>query len=210
MIIDQKKTTLAYRCPSCGTVPTSMVGAFSLSGDLFKLKCACGQSHLTVEKTPEDKLRLTVPCVVCPQPHSYVISKNVFFGSDIFVIPCSLCGVDICFIGKENEVASAVYRSNEEIMLALGENSLDSLKGKEDTDETDPAVFDMITFVISDLFDEGKISCRCPRGHGDYLTTIHKNHVSVECKNCKSRVEIPARGISDGEAFLETNSLELK
>ena len=71
MIIDQKKTTLAYRCPHCGAVPTSMVGAFSLSGDLFKLKCSCGNSHLTVEKTNDDKLRLTVPCVVCPQPHTY-------------------------------------------------------------------------------------------------------------------------------------------
>ena len=54
MIIDQKKTTLAYRCPHCGAVPTSMVGAFSLSGDLFKLKCSCGNSHLTVEKTNDD------------------------------------------------------------------------------------------------------------------------------------------------------------
>ncbi|MBQ3017552.1 MAG: hypothetical protein IJD89_01280, partial [Clostridia bacterium] len=118
MIIDQKKTTLAYRCPHCGSVPTSMVGAFSLSGDLFKLKCSCGHSHLTVEKTREDKLRLTVPCLVCPQPHSYILSKNVFFGSDIFVIPCSLCGIDICFIGKEREVASAVVRSNDERLKA--------------------------------------------------------------------------------------------
>lgn len=210
MIIDQKKTTLAYRCPACGSVPTSMVGAFSLSGDLFKLKCACGQSHLTVEKTRDDKLRLTVPCVACPQPHSYVISKNVFFGSDIFVIPCSLCGVDICFIGKENEVASAVYHSNEEIMLALGENSLDSLKSKENEEEADPAIYDMITFVISDLHDEGKIYCRCPEGHGDYLTTFLGDKVTVECKNCGARVEISARGIGDAEAFLEADSLTLK
>ena len=59
MIIDQKKTTLAYRCPHCGAVPTSMVGAFSLSGDLFKLKCSCGNSHLTLEKTNDDKI---FPC----------------------------------------------------------------------------------------------------------------------------------------------------
>ena len=209
MIIDQKKTTLAYRCPACGSVPTSMVGAFSLSGDLFKLKCACGQSHLTVEKTRDDKLRLTVPCVVCPQPHSYVISKNVFFGSDIFVIPCSLCGVDICFIGKENEIASAIYRSNEEIMLALGENSLDSIKSKEE-DYQDPAIFDMITFVISDLCEEGKISCRCPDGHGEYLTTFLKDSVKIECKACGASKEISARGVLDAETFLNTEELILK
>ena len=158
MIIDQKKTTLAYRCPHCGAVPTSMVGAFSLSGDLFKLKCSCGNSHRTLEKTNDDKLRLTVPCVVCPQPHTYMLSKNVFFNSDIFVIPCSLCGVDICFIGHERDVASAVVRSNEEILAALGDNSIDSLRQEKEENYTDPAVFDMITFVISDLADEGKIS----------------------------------------------------
>ena len=210
MIIDQKKTTLAYRCPSCGAVPTSMVGAFSLSGDLFKLKCSCTQSHMTVEKTQDDKIRLTVPCVACPQPHSYVLSKNVFFGSDIFVIPCSLCGVDICFIGKENEVASAILRSNEEILKALGENPIESLKSKDEEEYTDPAIFDMITFVISDLCDEGKIFCRCPEGHGDYLATILKNSVKVECKNCGASHEIVARGISDAESFLSKESLELK
>lgn len=210
MIIDQKKTTLAYRCPHCGAVPTSMVGAFSLSGDLFKLKCSCGNSHLTVEKTNDDKLRLTVPCVVCPQPHTYMLSKNVFFNSDIFVIPCSLCGVDICFIGHEKDVASAVVHSNEEILAALGDNSIDSLRQKEEGDYTDPAVFDMITFVISDLADEGKISCRCPDGHGEYLATILKNSVKVECKNCGASHEIIARGVSDGEEFLKTESLTLK
>ena len=69
MIIEQKKTTLAYRCPKCGCLPTSIVGAFSLSGNLFKLKCECGGSFMTVEKLEQGKIRLTVPCVACPTPH---------------------------------------------------------------------------------------------------------------------------------------------
>lgn len=210
MIIDQKKTTLAYRCPHCGSVPTSIVGAFSLSGDLFKLKCSCGHSHLTVEKTREDKLRLTVPCIVCPQPHSYILSKNVFFGSDIFVIPCSLCGIDICFIGKEREVASAVVRSNDEILKSLGDTPIDSLRGKEEEEYTDPAIFDMITYVISDLNDEGKIYCRCPEGHGDYLAKILNDSVEIECKNCGAKATILARSTQNAEDFLHTESLTLK
>ena len=71
MILDQKKTTLAYRCPSCGAVPTSMVGAFSLSGDLFKLKCDCGGSFMTVERLQDGKLRLTVPCSNNPQERHF-------------------------------------------------------------------------------------------------------------------------------------------
>jgi hypothetical protein len=139
-----------------------------------------------------------------------MLSKNVFFNSDIFVIPCSLCGIDICFIGHEREVSDAIARSNEEILAALGENSIDSLRQRDEEDYTDPAVFDMITFVISDLADEGKISCRCPDGHGEYLATILKNSVKVECKNCGASHEIIARGVSDGEEFLKTESLTLK
>ena len=210
MILDQKKTTLAYRCPSCGGVPTSMVGAFSLSGDLFKLKCTCGGSHLSVEKTHDDKIRLTAPCLVCPNPHSYIISKNVFFGSDIFVIPCALSGIDICFIGKENEVSLAVKRSNDEIVQLLGDASIEQLRAKKEHDFTDPMVFDIITYVISDLHEEGKIYCRCPEGHGDYLTTIYDSSVEVKCKSCGASITIEAGSTQGAEDFLHTEELHLK
>ena len=57
MIIEPKKTTLAYRCPACGGVPTSVVGIFSLNAELFKLKCDCGGSHMTVQKTEDGGFR---------------------------------------------------------------------------------------------------------------------------------------------------------
>jgi hypothetical protein len=186
-----------------------MVGAFSLSGDLFKLKCTCGGSQLNVEKTSDDKLRLTVPCLVCPTPHSYIISKNVFFGSDIFVIPCNLSGIDICFIGKEKEVASAILRSNDEIMKALGDTPIDSLRGS-DEDYTDPAVFDMITYVVSDLCEEGKIYCHCKDGEGEYQADILKSSVLVKCKKCGASKTIEAHGVGDAESFLHASELVLE
>ena len=209
MIIDQKKTTLAYRCPHCGAVPTSMVGAFSLSGNLFKLKCSCGESFLTVEKTDGDKLRLTVPCVVCPKPHSYIISNNVFFGSDIFVIPCALSGIDICFIGKERAVADAVLRSNEEIMKSLGEAGIDEFKDEAKNDY-DPALFDMVSYVISDLCDEGKIYCGCEDGDGEYIATIDQGCVRVECKKCGASISLELRDSEAAHEFLGKTELHLK
>lgn len=209
MIIDQKKTTLAYRCPHCGSVPTSMVGAFSLSGNLFKLKCSCGESVLTVEKIEGDKLRLTVPCVVCPKPHSYIISNNVFFGSDIFVIPCSLSGIDICFIGGERAVADAVLRSNEEIMKSLGEAGIDEFQSEAKNDY-DPALFDMVSYVISDLNDEGEIYCNCEDGQGEYLVTIDNGCVRVECKKCGAKTEIELRDSEAAHEFLGKTELHLK
>ena len=82
MIID-RKATFAYRCPACGGVPTAMASIFSLTGDRFKLKCDCGGSELIIDKLPENKYRLVVPCVACPHAHTYEISKDVMFNSDI-------------------------------------------------------------------------------------------------------------------------------
>lgn len=209
MIIDQKKTTLAYRCPVCGGVPTSIVGAFSLSANLFKLKCSCGGSHMTVEKLNDGKLRLTVPCVACPKPHTYTISKDVFFNSDIFVIPCSLCGVDLCFIGTEGSVSDAVKHSNEEILKALGDSSLQGLKNDKKHDLSDPQVVEIVTYVVHELNDEGKIFCNCKQGKGDYECNVYSDFVTVKCKNCKKSATIPADSTIAAHDFLNADKLTL-
>ena len=88
MVIDTKTTTLAYRCPHCGSGVISAVGMFSLSADMVKLKCTCGKSELTAVYTNDKKVRLSVPCLLCPKPHSFVVSQNVFYGRDLFLLPC--------------------------------------------------------------------------------------------------------------------------
>lgn len=209
MIIEQKKTTLAYRCPACGSVPTSMVGAFSLSGDLFKLKCSCGGSHMLLEKNRDGKLRLTVPCVACPTPHTYTLSSDVFFNSDIFVIPCSLCGIDLCFIGKEDKVSQAVEYSNEEIAKALGDHAIDSLRNEKSRDLSDPQIVEIVTYVVQDLNDEGKIYCGCEEGQGDYQCNVYNDFVTVKCKNCKKSATIPADSTIAAHEFLNADKLTL-
>lgn len=209
MIIEQKTTTLAYRCPVCGGVPTSMVGAFSLSGDLFKLKCSCGGSSMTLEKLRDGKLSLTVPCVACPSPHIYTLSKDVFYNSDVFVIPCSLCGVDICFIGKEKNVADAVNRSNEEILKILGESSLTSLKNNGEYNLSDPQVVEIITYVVHELNDEGKIYCGCPEGEGEYECNVYNDFVTVKCKKCKKSATLPTDSTIAAHEFLNADKLTL-
>ena len=51
MILDEKKTTVAYRCPGCGAMVRSMIGAFTLSADMMRLKCPCGESAVRVFRT---------------------------------------------------------------------------------------------------------------------------------------------------------------
>ncbi len=211
MILNQKQTTLAYRCPNCGGVTTSMVGAFSLSGNLFRLKCECHGSEMTVEKTDNGKMRLTVPCLTCSTNHSYTVSNSVFFDSDIFIIPCSMSGIDICFIGKENEVANAVTKSNEELLSMLGEEDINALKNQEkDKSELfDPQNLEIVRFVINELNEEKAIFCNC-KENGEFCCDIYDDYVKVRCIKCGASADIPINSTIKAHEFLETDKLILK
>ena len=87
MILDAKNTSVAYRCPHCGAGVVSVVGVFSLTGDMMKLKCSCGKSEMVLSRQ-DDRISLQVPCVLCPKPHSFTVSQNVFFSNDLFRLPC--------------------------------------------------------------------------------------------------------------------------
>ena len=73
MILNSRETCIAYRCPYCGTGVKSMVGVFSLSGAVKKLKCDCGSSELTITQLRDGKLRISAPCFFCMTEHSFVI-----------------------------------------------------------------------------------------------------------------------------------------
>ncbi|MGN1095214.1 MAG: hypothetical protein ACI4QR_02375, partial [Eubacteriales bacterium] len=115
MILEPKQTTIAYRCPACGSSVISVTGVFALSGDMIKLKCSCGGSELTIKNTADGKVRLTVPCLFCSNPHSFVVSKNILFGREIFMFPCAYSGIDVCFSGSKGAVMKALEESDKEI-----------------------------------------------------------------------------------------------
>ena len=210
MIIEPKKSTLAYRCPACGGVPTAIASIFSLSGDLFKIKCDCGGSELLVYKQPENKFMLVVPCVACPHPHTFEISKEVLFDSDIFIIPCSICGLDIFFLGKEELVSKEIKRSNDEIAQMLGDYALSSLKSDADESKlSNPAILDIVTFVIEDMKAEGVIHCGC-EDEGDYTCSITDEGVEIKCTKCSRSLTVPTDSTISAYDFLGADELTLK
>ena len=75
----------------------SPVGAFALTGDMFRLKCPCGGSALEIQLGKE-KVRLVVPCVACPPPHHYNMSRQLFFPGH-FPLP-ALTSVGCAFISS--------------------------------------------------------------------------------------------------------------
>ncbi len=186
MILDPKQTTIAYRCPSCGAGVISAVGMFSLSADMIKLKCTCGHSELTLVYTPDKKVRISAPCLLCPKPHNFVVTQSLFFGRDLFVLPCPYSDINICFMGEMNHVKAELARSELELLDMMEKNGLSDLEElhkKEEEILPDPQVLDIIMFVIHDLEAEGKISCKCDDpNNAEYDCQMMEDGILVFCK----------------------------
>ena len=210
MVLSRKETTVAYRCPSCGAAVEGMAGVFTLTADMLRLKCPCGGSELTIVYTKEKKIRLTVPCYVCPRPHVYTISGNLFFDRELFSIPCNYSGMNIFFTGAPEAVRNAMQKEEEALREMLGEREFTDLShNRGDGLFSDPQILDIVTFVIKDLNEEGAIRCRCEAGEGEYEVDILEDAVRVTCKKCGAKKDVPTDSTVSAHAFLSVDHLEL-
>ncbi len=213
MVLESKQTTVAYRCPHCGAGVLSAVGLFSLSADMVKLKCDCGHSEMTVVQCRDGKVRLTVPCIFCPNPHVFTVSRSLFYGKELFVLPCPYSDVNICIIGEINRVKAELARTELELLDIMEENGISDfsvLHQDEQSVLTDPQIFDIVMFVIHDLEAEGKIPCRCPDGDGEYEAEVLDDAIRVSCTKCGAERLIPTDSCLGAHAFLNCDSLHLE
>ena len=216
MILTDKQTTIAYRCPCCGKAVLGVAGLFTLSADMLRIKCECKQSEMTITTAPEGKLRITVPCLVCPNPHSFLLSKSIFFSDGIFIIPCSYSGIDIAFVGTQEKVSNALEIQAQKLNMLMQENGLDSfeqLKSDDRWDEMQYAqVEDIVRFMLCELDEEGKINCYC-KDIGEipyYDFQILSERVRIFCECCKAEKVIPLNSVTDAEEFIRIDELDLK
>lgn len=214
MVIEPKQTTLAYRCPHCGAGIMSAVGVFALGGDMLKLKCTCGKSEMTVVLSKDGKVRLTVPCILCATPHNYTLSSSVFFGKDLFTLPCPYTDFNLAFMGESNAVKAELARSELALLDLMEESGLknfDNVQGEEEA-LSDPQIRDIVMFVIQDLDAEGKIFCKCAKEENgrQYDAEILDDGIRVTCRKCAASRLIPTDSRLGAHAFLNTDALFLE
>lgn len=214
MVIDAKQTTVAYRCPHCGSGIMSGVGIFNLSADMIKLKCSCGKSEMTIVYTNDNQIRLNVPCILCPKPHNFVVSKSIFFGRDLFVIPCPYSGLNVCFMGELNHVKAELARTELELLNLLEKNGISSFEAlhKDPVEELpDPQILDIVTFVIHDLADEGNIFCKCAdHNDAEYDFRFMEDGILIFCQKCGASKIVPVNSLMSAQDFLNCDSLQLE
>jgi predicted RNA-binding Zn-ribbon protein involved in translation (DUF1610 family) len=230
MVLESKQTTVAYRCPHCGAGVLSAVGMFSLAADMVKLKCTCGHSEMELVYSKDGKIRIKVPCMICPNGHSYTVSRNIFFGRDVFMLPCPISDINICFMGNADHVKFELSRTELELLQILEENGVDSFSALHDDENllTDPQIAEIVMFVIHDLEAENKIYCKCnpapaegeaPDFHscedGEepervYDVEIIDDGIKVSCPECGCSRVIPTDGLLSAHAFLNCDALYLE
>ena len=214
MILNPKQTTVAYRCPACGAGVMSAVGIFNLNADMVKLKCDCGGSEMSIVMGSDRKVRFSVPCVLCPKPHSFTVSSTMFFNRDLFVLPCPYSDINIAMMGETNHVKAELSRTELELLDLLEKSGLsdfNALCGEDESDLSDPQVLDIVKYVVTELDEEGQIYCRCPENsEGDYEIEILDSSVRISCKCCGASKEIPTNSLIAANEFLNADSIILE
>ena len=216
MVVSPKQTTVAYRCPHCGTGVMSAVSLFHLRGNLVRLKCPCGKSEMEIEPAVDGKVRLCVPCIICPNPHRYTVSERIFFGEELFVLPCAYSDINIAMMGETNHVKAELARTEMQLLDLMEESGISdfsTLHREADEVVSDPQVLEILMFVIRDLDREGRIYCKCPHGEdfeGDYDLEVLPEGVRVTCKRCGATKLLPADSLLDAHDFLNADSLTLE
>lgn len=214
MVLESKQTTLAYRCPHCGGGVMSAVSMFALKGSMVRLKCDCGKSVMEAAPTGDGKIRLTVPCILCPNPHHYTVSEKIFFGKELFSLPCPYSDINICQMGEVNHVKAELSRVELQLLDLMEQHGIADFQALHEEAErtvTDPQVLEIVLFVIRDLDEEGKIRCRCAEGEEhEYDAEVLADGVRVTCKKCGAAKLIPAGSLLEAHDFLNCDSLTLE
>ena len=214
MVLETKQTTVAYRCPHCGTGVMSAVNPFLLGRSMVRLKCECGNSAMEITPTSDGKIRLAVPCLFCPKPHQFTVTETLLYGQDLFVLPCPYTDLNVGVIGEINHVKAELSRSELELADLMEKHGIDSfaaLHGEGEESMTDPQVLEVVLFVVRDLDEDGKIYCRCEEGEErEYDAEVLSDGVRVTCRRCGATALIPAGSVTEAQAFLECDALHLE
>ena len=213
MISNKTTTHIAYRCPNCGTVIYGIAGRFALNADMLRLKCSCNESSLDIKMTNDGKVRLSVPCIFCKQNHNYVVSQNIFFSRELFLLNCPYSNMDICFIGEKDKTDKEIERTGKELEHLLSDLEAESIKDMQPIDINeedvlpDPTIYDSFRFLVKSLEDEGKIDCPCHSG--SYDIRFIQGGIQVYCPTCGSTYDFNTEAASASEEYLYIDELKL-
>lgn len=181
-MIKELKKHVGYICPYCSSITIKPVNIFDLSGAHTELACSdkhCGDTCLSIT-TKKDKYTISVDCPICDGTHTFNIQKHTFWSNRFFKMKCPETAFGILFVGTEDEVKTEI-ELQEEILTELNDDipfgdEFGILYGEFER--------------ISELASSNNISCKC--GSRTIAIEINEENVTLACRECGRKLEIPA------------------
>ena len=211
--MELRRTQIAYRCPSCAEAVVGFLGGLTAAADMLRLKCSCSASALDITKRRGGGIHLSIPCVYCGENHGADIREDLIGREGLTSIPCPFSGMDIAFIGGEEDIRGALERSAESLgrlMTALEAEDISDIQPREaDADDVaiDPAVFDTINFLVRDLESEGRVKCPCKNTRPALRYT--DTGIQVYCEECGASYDFHAPTPTLAEEYLTLDEISL-
>lgn len=210
-----KEKYFAYRCPSCGDTVLALMGKFSLSGDLLRLRCSCGKSFADIQAERAQKVHLSVPCTLCKKPHAYTIAPSLLLEKEIFTLGCPYSpDIAVALMGEEEPLNEALTKESEklsQLLTAFDSDSLSDIQPQDMNDDEilpDPAVYDTIRFLVRELEADGMVHCPCKSGSYDFRFT--DDGIQVVCPDCGASYEFKVSSPETAQEYLTMDELTLK
>ena len=204
---------IAYRCPECATATLGFLGGLRKASDMLRLRCGCNESALEIKPESEGKVRIDVPCVYCKDNHSYVVSADILLRDEPTCLPCPASHHDILFIASENDMHKELERSANELSVVMASFEADDVKDIQPSDvgeadaAPDPAIYDVLNFVMRDLEDAGALSCPCSKG--PYSLRFTDCGAEIYCESCGASYEFHAKTGAMAESYLTVDKITL-
>ncbi len=212
MILEPKRTTVAYRCNICGEGIMGLVGGFELGGSMLRLKCNdCGKSEMTIAYTKDSKVVITAPCIFCPTPHKYTLSSKSFFERELFTLDCTYTGFPTVIMGRQEAVEAELERTFLELvgesedepqklfdasaaMLQAAQEAdrenEESEENEEDYEELDGdrRVEALVNELLAEMSKEANIDCNCVRRETQKcVCKISEDGFMIYCTACGAK-----------------------
>ncbi len=154
MIIN-RSSTIAYKCPVCGSIEFDDISIFDFSGKKeYTLMCGCEDSSVSLTMKRNKQCAITVPCIACNEIHMFTIPTNALWNNNIMNFSCPNTGVELCFIGKDDIVRTSV--DDYEIQM----DSLLNDIGYDDDFLNNTVMLNTID-RIHDIAGKGNLLCQC-------------------------------------------------
>ena len=210
-----KEKYFAYRCPECGDSVLSLLGQFTLSGDLLRLRCSCKKSAADIRAERGQNVHLDVPCPICRKSHSYTVAPSLLLEKELFTLGCPYSpDITTAMMGEREALDKAIEAESEKLATLLGAFESETLRDIQPQDMNDdeilpdPAVYDIIRFLVRELEADGQISCPCGRGSYDFRFT--DEGIQVFCPDCGASYDFLASSPEAAQSYLTLDSLTLK